>query len=104
MRTSQQIEHLYPPHRRWEPGQYDGWKYLTPYQEAGNKNQIFATGLPRDKGEDLAFHACVSDISKVITTEFDPGKLDNCTVKTKDQDYDAKIASRCSHSVPGSDF
>jgi nicotinamidase-related amidase len=33
---------FFVPHRRWEPGQYDGWKNLTPYQQAGNKNQIFA--------------------------------------------------------------
>jgi nicotinamidase-related amidase len=34
---------LYPvPHRRWEPLQYEGWKYPTPYQQAGNKDQIFA--------------------------------------------------------------
>jgi hypothetical protein len=30
------------PHRRWEPLQYKGWKYPTPYQQAGYENQIFA--------------------------------------------------------------
>src|SRR5258705_9591084 len=30
------------PHRRWEPLQYKGWKYPTPYQQAGYESQIFA--------------------------------------------------------------
>ena len=34
---------FFVPHHRWEQGQYDGWKYPTPYQLTGNKNQIFAT-------------------------------------------------------------
>jgi nicotinamidase-related amidase len=33
---------FFVPHRRWEQGQYDGWKYPMPYQQAGDKNQIFA--------------------------------------------------------------
>jgi nicotinamidase-related amidase len=33
---------FFVPHRRSEPGQYDGWKYPTPYQLAGHESQIFA--------------------------------------------------------------
>ena len=33
---------FFVPHHRWEPLQYKGWKYPTPYQQAGNENQIFA--------------------------------------------------------------
>jgi nicotinamidase-related amidase len=33
---------FFVPHRRSEPGQYDGWKYPTPYQLAGHASQIFA--------------------------------------------------------------
>ena len=33
---------FFVPHRRWEPLQYKGWKYPTPYQQAGSESQIFA--------------------------------------------------------------
>ncbi len=33
---------FFVPHCRWEPLQYKGWKYPTPYQQAGTDNQIFA--------------------------------------------------------------
>jgi len=33
---------FFVPHQRSEPLQYKGWKYPTPYQQAGNKSQIFA--------------------------------------------------------------
>ncbi len=32
------------PHHRWEPGHYDGWKYLSPSQQAGDQRQAFAKG------------------------------------------------------------
>jgi len=33
---------FFVPHQRSEPLQYKSWKYPTPYQQAGNKSQIFA--------------------------------------------------------------
>src|ERR1700736_1104792 len=33
---------FFVPPQKPEPLQYKGWKYPTPYQQAGNKNQIFA--------------------------------------------------------------
>lgn len=30
------------PHHRWEPGAYDGWKYTTEFQAAGDRNKVFA--------------------------------------------------------------
>jgi nicotinamidase-related amidase len=30
---------FFVPHRRWEPGQYDGWKNLTPYQQAETRTK-----------------------------------------------------------------
>ena len=32
------------PHRRWEPGDYEGWDHPTPYQLASSNSQVFAKG------------------------------------------------------------
>ena len=32
------------PHRRWEPGDYEGWEHATPYQVGTGKKQMFARG------------------------------------------------------------
>ena len=32
------------PHRRWRPGDYDGWAHLNPSQEGVRKLQLFAEG------------------------------------------------------------
>jgi nicotinamidase-related amidase len=32
------------PHRRWEPGDYEGWDHPTPYQVASGQAQAFAKG------------------------------------------------------------
>lgn len=32
------------PHRRWEPGDYEGWDHATPYQAASAQAQMFARG------------------------------------------------------------
>lgn len=32
------------PHRRWEPGDYEGWDHPTPYQVASGQAQAFANG------------------------------------------------------------
>ena len=32
------------PHRRWEPGDYEGWVHPTPYQVESGRKQVFARG------------------------------------------------------------
>jgi nicotinamidase-related amidase len=32
------------PHRRWEPGDYEGWDHVTPYQAGTGRKQMFARG------------------------------------------------------------
>ena len=32
------------PHRRWEPGDYQGWDHATPYQVGTGRKQMFARG------------------------------------------------------------
>jgi nicotinamidase-related amidase len=32
------------PHRRWEPGDYDGWRHPNPYQVQSGRMQVFAKG------------------------------------------------------------
>jgi nicotinamidase-related amidase len=32
------------PHRRWEPGDFEGWDHPSPYQLASGENRVFARG------------------------------------------------------------
>src|SRR5207244_13215462 len=32
------------PHRRWEPGDYEGWAHPSPYQVGSGEKQMFAEG------------------------------------------------------------
>jgi nicotinamidase-related amidase len=38
------IQVLLVPHRRWEPGDYEGWDQPTPYQVESGRRQVFARG------------------------------------------------------------
>src|SRR5262249_39946560 len=38
------IRIFFVPHHRWEPGDYEHWKYPSPYQIASGKREIFAKG------------------------------------------------------------
>ena len=38
------IQVIVVPHRRWEPGDYEGWDHPTPYQLRSGKLQVFAKG------------------------------------------------------------
>ena len=38
------IQVVIVPHRRWEPGDYEGWDHATPYQVGTGRKQMFARG------------------------------------------------------------
>ena len=38
------LQIVFVPHHRWEPGDYVHWRHATPYQRAGAQRQIFARG------------------------------------------------------------
>src|SRR5260370_30439915 len=38
------IQIVIVPHRRWEPGDYEGWHHPNPYQVASGEKQMFAKG------------------------------------------------------------
>ncbi len=38
------ISIFHVPHHRMEPGDYENWKYPSPYQLLGSRNQVFAKG------------------------------------------------------------